>query len=192
MIFGIFLCACAAAGATGGMFRPGDKQDSYDLLARAVAKLVDASWSLVVVGDGPNRDQVRAAFDNLPAGRIHFVGAKQHDELPSIYAAADLLVWPAIREAIGMSILESQAAGTPVVAGTAGAVPTIVTHQETGLLSPVGDAERLAQDIRTLTHRPDMRRRMGSAAIEKVSQQHSMVRAAATLNAMFENTRTAA
>ena len=175
-----------------GMFRRGDKQASFDVLARALTGLVDESWSLVIVGNGPNRAQVHSAFSGLPTGRVQFLGAKRHDELPSIYAAADLLVWPAIREAIGMSILESQAAGTPVAAGSAGAVPTIVTHMETGLLSPAGDAEGLADNIRALTQSQGMRRRMGAAAIEKVSQHHTVASAAATLNTALEDARTAA
>ena len=43
-----------------------------------------------------------------------------------MYAAADLYVWPAVREAYGIALLEAQAAGLPVVAGREGGVAEVV------------------------------------------------------------------
>ncbi len=172
-----------------GMFRPGDKQDSYDCLGQALETLTDLPWHLVIVGDGPNRNAVKATLANLPSERVHLLGTKPPDALSPIYAAADLLVWPAVREAIGMALLEAQAAGTPVVAGTAGAVPLIVTHRETGLLSPVGDPNALANNLRTLLDDPERRSRMRAAALTKTADQHSLDSAAVTLNAVLRPSR---
>ncbi len=113
------------------------------------------------------------------------IGARPLEDLPRIYAAADFLVWPAIREAIGMSILESQATGLPVVAGNTGAIPNIVKTAETGFLCPVGQAEPLAAGIRQLLRNPDLRRTMGETAIGKIAQGHTIDHAARTIDAML-------
>ena len=62
-------------------------------------------------------------------------------------AAADLYLWPAINEAYGMAFLEAQAAGLPVIAGRTGGVPAVVAADETGLLTPVGDAHAFAAAV---------------------------------------------
>jgi glycosyltransferase involved in cell wall biosynthesis len=80
---------------TVAMMRTGDKLASYRVLAEALTRLDDLDWQLVVVGDGPARQHVEAMF---PA-RAKFVGELPSHRLPEIYAAADIFVWPAVREA---------------------------------------------------------------------------------------------
>ena len=75
-----------------------------------------------------------------PLGRrIAFAGSLSPDALLDCYAAADLYVWPALREAWGMTLLEAQASGLPVVAGAEGGVPAVVADGVTGLSTPPGD-----------------------------------------------------
>jgi glycosyltransferase involved in cell wall biosynthesis len=128
------------------MMRDGDKLDSYRLLAKALAGLERRRWQLLVAGDGPARREVRAAFARYGA-RIHWLGARRERDLIPLYAASDLLVWPCINEAIGMAILEAQAAGLPAVVGEVGAVGTIVADGDTGFLSRVGDAAAFRQAV---------------------------------------------
>ena len=107
------------------MMRDGDKLDSYRVLGRALARIADEPWQLLVVGDGPARAAVEAAFADLEPSRVFYAGEQPPDALPGFYAASDIMVWPAIREAYGVSLLEAQAAGLPVVSGNAGGVADI-------------------------------------------------------------------
>lgn len=127
------------------MMRPGDKLASYRVLAEAL-RHVQRPYNLLLVGDGSARPEVEAAFAPLKA-RVAWAGLKTPEELPAIYAAADLFVWPAINEAFGMALLEAQACGCPVIAGASGGVPAIVADGETGWLSVPGDMAALAADI---------------------------------------------
>jgi glycosyltransferase involved in cell wall biosynthesis len=127
------------------MMRPGDKLASYRLLAEAL-RLAETPCQLLVVGDGPARAAVERSFAARRA-KVAWLGQLTTAELPEIYAAADLLVWPAINEAFGMALLEAQSCGCPVVAGASGGVPAIVADRETGWLSPTGNAAALAADI---------------------------------------------
>ncbi len=99
-----------------GMMRPGDKLESYRVLAEALTACRALPWTLLVVGGGAAESAVFELF--APFGdRIVFAGELDAAALAPVYGACDLFVWPAIREAFGMAILEAQAAGLPVVAG---------------------------------------------------------------------------
>ena len=163
---------------TVAMMREGAKLASYRRLGAALAELDDLPWRLLVVGDGPARDEVRAA---LPAGRTCWLGRRGEAELPAILANADLFVWPAEREAIGLALLEAAAAGLPVVAARTGGVPAVVAHGETGLLAPPGDAGAFARCLRALLTDPARRRAMGAAARKRVLARHDIAHAAAVL-----------
>jgi len=165
-----------------GMMRTRDKLDSYRVLAEAFAGLRDKAWKAVLVGDGPARDEVERLMAPFGA-RVRFTGAVPHAELPAIYAAADLYLWPAINEAFGIAFLEAQAAGLPVVAGRTGGVPAVVTHGVTGLLTPIGDAASFAGAVGRLLDRPDERARLGAGAASRVAAQHDEAAAAHALAA---------
>ena len=162
------------------MMRPGDKLESYKVLGESLALLTAHPWSLLVVGDGPARDQVRAAL--APVGeRVAFAGPLDDAELGPAYAAADLYVWPAVNEAFGMAILEAQAAGLPVVAGDSGGVGEIVAHGRTGALVRPRDAAALAAAIEPLLADPARRSRWSQNALAKVAVEHDRAVAARVL-----------
>ena len=138
------------------MMRPDAKRDSYRLLADALARLGHRDWRLVVVGDGAAAAEVRALL--APFGEVvRFTGALDEEELPPLYAACDLYVWPAVAEAYGMTFLEAQAAGLPVLAGDEGGVPDIVADGVTGRLAPRRDPAAFAAILADLLARPDER-----------------------------------
>jgi hypothetical protein len=173
--------------ATVAMMRQGDKLASYRVLASALGMLRDRAWQLLVVGDGPARADVEALLAPLGRGRVHFAGARLPEELPSFYAPADLLIWPAINEAYGMALLEAQAAGVPVIAGASGGVPTIVAGDRTGLLTPPGDAAAFAAAVRLLLDDPARRQQMGETARELVAEDHDIGTAARILDRTMQD-----
>ena len=170
-----------------GMMRPGDKARSYAVLADALARLADQPWRLSIVGDGPARPEVEAAFAarGLGADRVSILGARASEAMPAVYAGADVLVWPAINEAYGFVFLEAQAAGLPVVGARRGGVPEIVREGETGLLAPEGDATAFAGCVAALLADPLARARMGAAAATHIAAHHDLPVAARRLDAIF-------
>ncbi|MHA1113211.1 MAG: glycosyltransferase family 4 protein [Alphaproteobacteria bacterium] len=166
------------------MMRGGDKLASYRLLAQALAAVEDRPWRLVILGDGPARARVEAAFAKLGA-RVVFAGAQPPERLAAFYAAADLMVWPAINEAYGMALLEAQASGLPVVAGATGGVPAIVAEDVTGCLAPVGDAPAFADAVAALLDAPERRADMSAAALQKTVREHGLDGAAAILDTVL-------
>ena len=158
-----------AIAITVAMMRPGDKLESYRVLARTLTTLDREDMQLLVIGDGPSRGEV----ERLLAGRAVFAGVLDEDSIRRIMAGCDLFVWPAINEAYGMAILLAQACGCPVVAGDAPGVGEIVNHGCTGLLAPPGDAASLAHAVSRLLDDSVLRRSVGDAARRHVDRHHS-------------------
>jgi glycosyltransferase involved in cell wall biosynthesis len=90
--------------------------------------------------------------------------------LADVSAAADIFVWPAIREGYGMAFLEAKTAGLPVVARYILGVATIISDGETGILTPQGDGQAFAAAVHRLLHDAQMRETMDDAANRKALQ----------------------
>jgi glycosyltransferase involved in cell wall biosynthesis len=159
---------------TVAMMRPGHKEASYRLLARALRHVPGRSFQLVVAGDGAARPTVEEAL--APLSPL-FLGELDAALLPPLYAACDLMVWPALNESFGMALLEAQAAGLPVVAGRSGA--TQVVHDEkTGLITPARDPDAMAEAVAFLLLNPGLRHAMGREAAWRAQRHHSLETAA--------------
>jgi glycosyltransferase involved in cell wall biosynthesis len=87
-----------------------------------------------------------------------------------------------VNEAYGMTLLEAQATGLPVVAGDFGGVSAIVAHESTGLLASPGDAAAFAKAMAALMRDPARREAMRAAALRKVAAEHDLPIAAAILD----------
>lgn len=170
-----------------GMMRRGDKLASFRRLAEALMRLTDEHWRLIVVGSGPARREVEALFAPL-RHRVTFHGALSSARLRTAYRTADILVWPAINEAIGMAVLEAQAAGLAAIVGRAGAIPAIVDHRRTGLVVAAPGAAAFARAIGRLLADGVARRAMGRAARKRVLRDHDLPAAAAQLDRALRTT----
>ena len=165
------------------MMRDDAKRESYGLLADALGQLRALPWQLLVVGDGPARPAVEAMLRGLGEHRVALRRPAAGGGLPRVYAAADLYVWPAVREAYGIALLEAQAAGLPVVAGREGGVAEVVADGHSGVLTPPRDPSAFASAVAALLADAERRRAMAEAAARFVSEQRSITQAAAELAA---------
>lgn len=167
---------------TVAMMRPGNKLRCYRLLARALETVRDRRFCLLVVGDGPARSEVEAAFRTSTHHQVVFAGLQSPRTLKDFYAAADLFVWPAIDEPFGMALLEAQAAGLPVVAGGSRGVPDIVVDQVSGVLVTPGDEAAFARAVTSLCERPERLREIGAAARNLAEREHDIRAASVALD----------
>lgn len=167
---------------TTGMMRKGKKDKNFYMLAETLSGITDQDWNLVVVGGGPEEDNIRAAFSEIPGNRMHWTGQIEHHEVLSWMKASDIFIWPGWKEPIGMVYLEAQLQGLPVIAYKSMGVPLVVTHQKTGLLAPENDIEAIRRNIRTLLVDDNLRKQMGASARGKVLNDHSIEAAAVRVN----------
>jgi glycosyltransferase involved in cell wall biosynthesis len=128
---------------------------------KGVRELVAAAdgLPLVVVGDGPLRNEVPGALGFLP-----------HDELEQRYARAAVVACPSHREGFGVVCAEAMAHGRPVVAGDVGGLRDLVVNEETGLLVPPGDVAALREALTRLVGDAELRRRFGEAGRARIAE----------------------
>lgn len=111
----------------------------------------EPSARLLLVGDGPLRDEVRARLA-LASDRVRLPGYVAYSALPRYYAAADVFVHPAAGEPWGVSVNEAMACGVPVVAAEGvGAGADLIVEGETGRVFADRDPDALARVLAELS-----------------------------------------
>jgi len=162
-----------------GMFRAGDKLASYQLIADTLGLVKTADWQLDIVGDGPERPAVEAMM--APFGdKVRFCGALDPADVGAAYGKAGLLFWPGVNEAFGMTYLEAQAAGLPVVAQDRPGVRDVLASGSAYPLPQTG-AAGLAARIDLLLSTPKLTQHLSAAARNYVAQNHLLGAARDTL-----------
>jgi glycosyltransferase involved in cell wall biosynthesis len=159
---------------TVAMMRPGDKFDSFRMLAQALALIGDTDWTLSIIGDGPARPEVEALFSGFDSARIAWLGQLDQADIAERLASAGIYVWPGCGEAYGLAYLEAQAAGLPVVAQAIAGVPDVVIDGRTGLLTPADDVSAYAVAIRRLVSDDGERQRLARGARSFVQGERSL------------------
>jgi glycosyltransferase involved in cell wall biosynthesis len=95
--------------------------------------------------------------------KVRFSGELSPDQLKAAYRQADAFVLASYYEGYGMALSEALAYGLPVIATAGGAIAETVPH-DAGLLSPVGDRQRLNRSLQQLLMRPQLRQRLAAGA----------------------------
>ena len=164
-------------------FQPGRKSDiplivylgrlrrykSVDIAIRALALLTDVfpALCLGIAGSGPAETDLRAlAMELGVADRVQFYGRVTEDEKIALLQQAHLVVNPSLKEGWGLTVLEANACGTPVIGADVPGLRDSICHRQTGYLVPYGDPFCLAEAIQQLLSDPKQRLEMGMRALE--------------------------
>lgn len=139
-------------------------------LVRAFSHLPE-EWHLVVVGEGPERDAIRAEADEYNIGhRIHLPGFAPHPE--RFVGLFDIFALSSDSEQFPLSLVEAMAAGVPVAAPAVGDVARMVSDPNARLIGPAGDETALAQALGELAANPALREEIGEANREKARARY--------------------
>ena len=141
---------------------------SVDVLIRAMplVLLKIPNLRLDIVGSGPMADELHRLADNLcVSGSIRFHGFVSERNKVEFLRQAHLAIQPSMKEGWGLTVLEANACGTPVVAANVPGLIDSVVHGKTGILVPHGDPDALAQEVVALLIDADRRSKMSQAAV---------------------------
>lgn len=163
-----------------------EHEKHVDELIRAFAQLPRAlAAQLEIVGMGSLRGQLeQQARDLGVASSVRFAGAISDDALLHAYSRADLFVMPGTAELQSIATLEAMAAGLPVVAADAMALPHLVHDGQNGRLYAPGNTDELADRILGLLGNPLMRQGFGRCS-RQIAQRHSLTTTLATFEDLY-------
>ncbi len=159
---GAFVVCCVAN------IRP---RKGIELLMDAMAKL-PKEWQvhLLLVGHMNTSSLSKKISTSAAKERIHRVGYR--NDAPALAGACHIFVLPSTkREGLARALIEAMAYGVPPIVTNCGGNPELVVHGITGLVIPVQDVGAISQAIRQLYENPDMRKKLGKAARERI-QKH--------------------
>ena len=148
-------------------------------LARAFVSLVHMNpqfariLRLVMVGDGPLREQVADVLEQGGVGSLAWL-AGERDDVPQVMRGLDLFVLPSLAEGVSNTILEAMASGLPVVATAVGGNPELVEDGRTGRLVPASNPQAMASAIGEYVANRAMGIQHGKAARAIVESRFSM------------------
>jgi len=142
---------------------------NYQRLIQALAQL-EADVSLVIVGGrGWQVEPILAEIERQKlAARVHLPGFVADADLPALYSAAALFVYPSLYEGFGLPVLEAMACGAPVIAANRSALPEVVGNA--GLLIDPYNVDELAAAINRLLGDGSLRAQLATAGRAQAAQ----------------------
>jgi len=120
---------------------------------------------LVIVGDGPERNQLK----RIATQNVIFTGNVLGNELIDIFRGAEIFVLPSIAEGSPLAVLEAMSCGIPVISTTVGEIPYLLSDGRGILVRPCSVGE-LVEAITFLLENEDVRRRMGLKSREYIKK----------------------
>ncbi len=128
-----------------------------------------------IAGNGPESERLDRICSDLGLERtVCWLGDVSLNQLAAEYNRADIFCLPSVQEGFGIVFLEAMAAGKPIVAARAAAVPEVVRN---GIVVEPGNAEALAESILRLYQNPDLRAALSEAGRRDV-EEFAMLRVA--------------
>jgi glycosyltransferase involved in cell wall biosynthesis len=155
-----------------------EPQKGVDVAIRALREIDDVH--LVVLGDGPQREQLQRLARELDVS-VYLPG-----RVPDVAAwlrRASVLVHPARWEGFGLALLEAMLASLPIVATNVSSIPEIVVDGETGLLVPPDDPSALAAAVNRVLADPGD---LGANGLARAQAEFSVARMADRTLAVYE------
>lgn len=149
----------------GAMFRHKGIFDLLEAMPIVLQSIPTAEFVLAGPDAGDLATLRASARRTVPRSKIHILGFRE--DVPSLIAAADLLVLPSYGESFSLVILEAMRAGKPVVATDCGGPSELVVHGETGLLVPVAEPSRLGEAIAMVLQDRTLAQRLGQAGRQR-------------------------
>ncbi len=116
------------------------RDKSLGFLARVYSELVKrvGEVNFIFAGDGPMVTELKEKFS--ASSRVYFTGRLGVEDMPLLYSAADLLVFPSTMDTFGMSVLEAQSCELPALVSNVGGPQEVIEPGVTGWVAPADNA----------------------------------------------------
>ena len=143
---------------------------------------------LVIVGDGELLTYLRNLSYSLGlSNNVIFTGSLPQSRISDAYASADVFVLPSIFESLGISLLEAQAMGKPVVGTRVGGLPEALSEDKSGILVEPKKPSNLAEAIVTLLRDQNLAKSMGQYGRKFVENRYDLEKSIDRIVELYES-----
>jgi glycosyltransferase involved in cell wall biosynthesis len=167
------------------------RKKGFEYLVDALAAVPQAL--LAIAGEGSLRGELeQRARDRGVMERVRFLGNRTQDDVAALFAAADVIVTPSVRDDSGNVdglpnvVMEALASGTALITTAAGGIGAVVENHLTAAIVPERDVDALSSALRRLGSDPAMRVRLGAAARDLVEQKFGWAQTAAQFEEAYD------
>jgi glycosyltransferase involved in cell wall biosynthesis len=149
-------------------------EKGVDFLVRSFS-MVDSKrvYQLIIIGDGPERENIVQLLDNCHLGKSVFL-LNSIDDVASYLNASDLFILPSRFEGLSNSLLEAMACELPVISTRVGGSTDIIEHGSNGLLVDVDNVEQVLNAIAYVFDDSRLAASLGNRARKTIEEQHDL------------------
>jgi len=142
---------------------------------------------LRIAGSGPAREEIKRCIDDRRLGScVRLVGPVYGNDKVEFLRAADVFVLPSYKEGLPYSILESLAAGTPVIASNVGGIPDVVVDRVHGVLINPRDPREIVRAVQELGQSQDALRKMSGDCVKWASEKLGLERLVGQFEELYQ------
>src|SRR5690606_38536777 len=135
----------------------------------AVLKRRGYEFTYYIVGDGVDRNQLIYHTVRLDLrDRVVMTGQLDREGVKEMLLKATIYLQPSISEGLCNAVMEASYYELPIVAFRTGGIPEIVEQGHSGLMSDTYDVNGLVRDLQSLLDNPDLRKRLGQNAHDRI------------------------
>lgn len=167
--------------------------------ACAILKSLGIAFQCQFLGDGPDRAMLEERIRSAElTDQVQLLGPRTRREVIRCLREADVMVQPSVpsrsgrKEGIPVVLMEGMACELAVVASDLSGIPELVENGVAGLLVPPGDAQAIADALRSLADQPALRQRLGQSARQKVLREFDLTSNARRLATLYSQSATPA
>jgi glycosyltransferase involved in cell wall biosynthesis len=144
--------------------------------------LLNEKWRSEFLVNGRKKARVCSDFIiNCKEYNSIYPGIVSGEEKSKLFCKSDIFVLPSYSEGLSMGCLEAMAFGLPVITTPVGAMPEVIKDGENGVITPIGNHEKLAENIELLINKKELRIKMGNNNLQTVEEKYDIEKIARKL-----------
>ncbi|MHC4944508.1 MAG: glycosyltransferase [Planctomycetota bacterium] len=153
-----------------------DPIKNHKLVLRAMKAVIaeEPSTRLLLVGDGPLKEELSQIVQKDPAIQDAVLFLGERNDVPNILKNLDMFVLPSLSEGMSLTLVEAMAASLPIVVTEVGGNPAIITHKVSGILVPSDDHESMAKAVLDLLRDDDLSSRLAEGARKRFEEEYTI------------------
>ncbi len=141
----------------------------YLIDAAAVLKKEGVEPSFIIIGSGPERENLELRIKNYGLQNFYLIGSLP--DAARYLKAFDLFVLPSVKEGLPYALLEAIQAGVPIIATNVGAIPEMLENETSGLLVPPADSRAIVNALKKFIDNQELRNNLSHATARQFQEK---------------------